>query len=62
MLAALKLPLAVNAGGADALLRVLLTYIAPVGLLVAFVGAGLRCTREPGAMVAVEPGGAALSG
>jgi hypothetical protein len=62
MLAALKLPLAVNAGVADALLRVLLTYIAPVGLLVAFVGAGLRCTREPGAMVAVEPGGAALSG
>ncbi len=45
MLAALKLPLAVNAGPIDAALRPLLTYVAPVSLLVAFVVVGVRSTR-----------------
>src|SRR5262249_22812179 len=36
MLAALKLPISVTAGPVDAVLRVLLTYLAPVTLLVAF--------------------------
>ena len=61
MLAALKLPLAVTAGPAEAVLRVLLTYVAPAGLLVAFVVVGLRSTGATGA-VAPEPGGAVLSG
>jgi alpha-1,6-mannosyltransferase len=47
MLAALKLPLVVTAGTLDAVLRVLLTYVAPVGALVAFVVIGLRTTRAP---------------
>ncbi len=69
MLAALKLPLAVDAGPADAVLRPLLTYVAPVALLVAFVVVGVRSTRATTASsraqyVAVSPelGGGAISG
>jgi alpha-1,6-mannosyltransferase len=47
MLAALKLPLVVNAGALDAVLRVLLTYVAPPCLLVAFVVVGLGPRRRP---------------
>jgi alpha-1,6-mannosyltransferase len=46
MLAALKLPVAVNAGAPAAVLRVLLTYVAPACLLVAFVVVGLRRARR----------------
>jgi alpha-1,6-mannosyltransferase len=45
MLAALKLPLVVTAGPLDAVLRVLLTYVAPPCVLVAFVVTALRSTR-----------------
>jgi alpha-1,6-mannosyltransferase len=45
MLAALKLPLAVTAGPVDAVLRILLSYVAPPVLLVAFVAVALRHTR-----------------
>ncbi len=70
MLAALKLPLAVNAGPVDAVLRPLLTYAAPPCLLAAFFVVGLRRhrparaspTTPSGAAVAVESGGAELSG
>ena len=66
MLAALKLPLAVVAGPADAVLRVLLTYGAPVVLLVAFVVTGLRhssrATPSSTATVTVAAGGAPFSG
>jgi alpha-1,6-mannosyltransferase len=70
MLAALKLPLAVNAGPADAVLRVVLTYVAPPCLLVAFVVVGLRQRNRATAptvtgaasAIALEPGGGALSG
>jgi alpha-1,6-mannosyltransferase len=68
MVAALKLPLVVTAGPADAVLRVLLTYLAPVVLLVAFVVTGLRRSRAGARSPAVspelawEPGGAAVSG
>jgi alpha-1,6-mannosyltransferase len=69
MLAALKLPLVVNAGALDAVLRIVLTYLAPVCLLVAFVVVGLRSgrrsTRPPGTSPpapAFEQGGAAVSG
>jgi alpha-1,6-mannosyltransferase len=57
MLAALKLPLTVVAGPAAAVLRVLLTYVAPVVLLVAFVATGLR--RATGA-AATAPANANL--
>lgn len=69
MLAALKLPLAVNAGAGDAVLRVLLTYIAPPCLLVAFVVVGLRRPRTniapsgaPSAAMNFESGRGAFSG
>jgi alpha-1,6-mannosyltransferase len=55
MLAALKLPLVVTAGAVDGVLRVLLTYVAPVCMLVAFVVVGLRRrTRAPAATVALS--------
>lgn len=68
MLAALKLPLAVTAGAPDAVLRVLLTYLAPVAVLVAFIVTGLRTTRSTArpagaaAGMAIESDGAAISG
>ena len=69
MLAGLKLPLPVTAGPVDAVLRPLLTYVAPVTLLVAFVVVGVRSTRATAVSsrarrVAVSPefGGGALSG
>jgi hypothetical protein len=56
MLAALKLPLVVTAGGIpNAVLRVLLTYLAPVCMLVAFIVVGLRGrSRTPVATLAVS--------
>jgi alpha-1,6-mannosyltransferase len=63
MLAALKLPVAVNAGPLDAVLRVVLTYLAPVGLLVAFAVTAILCTRDrdPIGTVPATAGGASLS-
>jgi len=69
MLAALKLPLAVTAGPVAAALRVVLTYVAPVSVLVAFVVVALRTTRATTVApktrrvaVSSELGGGALSG
>ncbi len=69
MLAGLKLPLAVTSGPIDAVLRPLLTYVAPVTLLVAFVVVGVRSTprntvssRTRRVAVSSELGGGALSG
>ena len=68
MLAALKLPLAVTAGPIDAVLRVALTDVAPVGMLVAFVVVAIRSTRatrpgrSPAALARSRPRGPGVDG
>jgi hypothetical protein len=68
MLAALKLPLAVTAGPVDAVFRILLTYVAPVVLLAAFVVTGFgrrpqrRTVVRSTAETAHQTGGTSFSG